>query len=96
MVRSFLENCVSQRLRDDVRWREECCSGEVAETIAAYANEADADLVILSTRPPRWWLPFAPATVRTVECRARGDVIVIRSGTDPRQATRPSPARPWF
>jgi nucleotide-binding universal stress UspA family protein len=74
----FVEDIVPQRLLDAVHWQGECRGGKAAETIAAYANESAADLVILSARPFRWWLPFALSTERMIERRSRANVIVIR------------------
>ena len=76
-LRQFVNEAVSPVLREAVNWQMELRSGEVARTIADYANGAAADLVILSTRPAPWWLPIASASVRTVERRARGNVLVL-------------------
>jgi hypothetical protein len=48
----------------------------LAETVVAEANESNADLVILSTSPFRWWLPrvFEAWTIRR---RAQANVIVF-------------------
>lgn len=91
-LREFVEEVVSERLRDDVPWQVECRPGTVAKTIASYANDAAADLVVLSAKPPPWWLPITPHIVRTIESRAQANVIVIRkptaAWTPPQQAYR--------
>lgn len=84
----FVRDTVSQRLRSDVTWGVDCRRGKVGESIASYANDIAADLVILSAKPPRWWLPITPHVVRTIEARARAGVIVVRQAAsrtvDPR------------
>jgi len=75
----FVEQIVPQELLNEVIWRGECRPGDVAETIVSYANESAADLVILSARQFCSWLPLVPRVVRTIERRARANVIVIRS-----------------
>lgn len=74
----FVEDIVPRRLLGAVCWRGECLSGDVAETIVAYVNESAIDLAILSAKPIRWWLPVVPLVVRTIERRARANVIVMR------------------
>jgi len=73
----FVENVVCGWLREGVDWRGECRSGEVADVIATYANETAADLLVLSSKPRRWWLPLVPATIRAITRRVSAQVIVI-------------------
>lgn len=94
-VREYVEGIVPQRLQDGVSARVECRRGKVAETIAGFANENGVDLVILSARLPPWWLPVLPATVRTVEQRARGNVIVIRDRAGKRPGAREGRSLLW-
>lgn len=91
-LRKFAQAVVSPPLLDSVSWRGECRPGVVAQTIASYADETSADLVILSAKPSRWWLPMVPAAVRTIERRTRANVMVIRSQTPSPGAARPQTA----
>ena len=75
----WVEGIVPQELLNAVSWRSEYRWGDVADTIVSYVNESAADLVILSAKPFRSWLPLAPCVVRTIERRARANVIVICS-----------------
>jgi nucleotide-binding universal stress UspA family protein len=77
-LRKFVEDQVPRRLLDAVRWRGDCRGGDVSETVIAYSNETDADLVILPAKPRRWWLPLAGLTDWTIERRTRAHVIVVR------------------
>jgi hypothetical protein len=74
-----LEGIVPPELLHAVSWRSESRWGDVADTIVSYVNESAADLVILSAKTFRSWLPLTPCAVRAVERRARANVIVIRS-----------------
>jgi nucleotide-binding universal stress UspA family protein len=74
-----VDDIVPWDLLDAVDWRTEQRCGDVADTIASYANESDADLVILSAGPFRSWLALTPCTARVIERRARANVIVVRS-----------------
>jgi nucleotide-binding universal stress UspA family protein len=74
----FVKDVVPQELLDAVSWRGECRPGNEAESIVSYVNESDVELVILSAKPFRWWLPIVPFAVRTIERRARANMILIR------------------
>jgi hypothetical protein len=78
-----VEGIIPQELLKAVSWRSECRCGDVAEAIVSYVNESAADLVILSAKQFRSWLPLMPCAVRTIERRARANVIVIRSQAQP-------------
>lgn len=78
-IQKFIQDILPPWLLDEVNWRAECRTGDVAETVVAFANESAADLVILPAKPLRWWLPVYPCGVSFIERRAQADVIVIRS-----------------
>lgn len=84
-VSEFVERVVPERMRATVDVRAECRRGEIPERIARFADEADADLVILSTRPPRWWLPLLPFRVRRVLQLTSRQVVVTRRSTKTNQ-----------
>lgn len=75
---NFIKDVIPQGLLEAVNWQGECQWRNEAESIVSYVNESAVELVILSAKPFRWWLPFAPSAVRTIERRARANVIVIR------------------
>ena len=77
-LRKFVEDMVPKGQLDAVCWRGECRPGDEAESVVSYVNESAVELVILSAKPFRWWLPIVPFAVRTIERRVRANVIVIR------------------
>jgi nucleotide-binding universal stress UspA family protein len=77
-VVKFLTRVVDERLRDRVSLRVECRAGDVASRITEFADQAPADLVIVSAGRSRWWLPILPAHVRRLLHRARQQVILVR------------------
>jgi nucleotide-binding universal stress UspA family protein len=86
-VKNFFESAVPAHLRQGVDLRVECATGDLAEKIVRFADEAAADVVVLSSGPSRWWLPVLPAHVRRVLQRARQKVILVRpsAGTDAKE-----------
>lgn len=79
-VYAFLNKVIPDHRQDEVDLRVACRRGDVAETIARFADESDADLVIMSSRPPRWWWPILPAAVRGVLRLARPQLILFPRG----------------
>lgn len=87
-LREFVNDAISAGLREAVDWQVVLRGGDVAGTIADCANGAAADLVILSSRPAPWWLPITSGSVRKIERRVNGNVLVLRArGVAPRQRT---------
>jgi nucleotide-binding universal stress UspA family protein len=85
-VGEFVQQVVPARLTDAVEVRAESRAGQVAERIARFADEADADLVIFPVRPPRWWRPLLPAVVRRVLELTRKPVVLAPRGAGKRRA----------
>lgn len=80
-IKHFIEQEVPAPLRDVVEVHAECRSGDTADKIAQFAEQAAADVVIMSSGLSRWWLPILPATVRRVLQLARRPVILVRPDT---------------
>lgn len=76
-ARQFIETELPGRLEDESEFCLVCRTGEIAEEIARHAGETDADLVILSSRPPRRWLPLLSGRVRRILQRSPSPVIVV-------------------
>ncbi len=76
----LLDEVLSPQLKENVNWRGICRVGNVAKTVSEYVDAASADLVILSTKPRRWWLPF-PSTFRAIARRVRAHVVVVHGQT---------------
>lgn len=76
-VRKFLEHVVPEHLREEVDMCVECCAGDVADQIVRVAEDDNADVVILSGGPPRWWAPAVPDIVRRVLRSTERQVVLI-------------------
>jgi nucleotide-binding universal stress UspA family protein len=77
-VTDFLARFVPEQVWDKVKVRIACRAGAVADSIAQFAEQTEADLVIISAGTPRWWMPILPAHVRRLLRRARPQVIIVR------------------
>lgn len=77
-LRRFVYEFVPRELLSAVIWWGESRPGGVAETVVSQVNDSGADLVILSEKPSRWWLPHFPFDAWTIRRRARASVIVVR------------------
>lgn len=78
-LRKHVEEVVPSGLMDSVHWRGVCRIGDVAKTIVASSSEFAADLVILSAKPFRWWLPLMTFDAWNIARRIHANVIVIRA-----------------
>lgn len=76
-VTAFVKEAVPEHLRDCVNVCVECGTGAIEASIARFAKEAAADLVIVSTGVSRWWLPILPRRVRRLLQVARQPVILV-------------------
>ncbi len=72
----FVESTAPQRQRSEVDLRLELRTGDVAERIARFAEEVEADLLILSSRPAKWWRPLLSPEVRRVLRQTQRQVIL--------------------
>jgi nucleotide-binding universal stress UspA family protein len=80
-VRAYLEREIPVHLRTQVDIDVECCLGDVADEILRFASVESVDLVVLSSRLSRWWLPVVPPRVHRMLQRMRKRVIVVRPDT---------------
>jgi len=76
----FLQGELPPHLRKGVGLQVASSVGGVAETIAQFTEEADADLVIMSIGQPRWRLSLLPVNVRGLLRLTQKQVILIRRG----------------
>jgi nucleotide-binding universal stress UspA family protein len=81
-ISDSLEREVSQYISDGLAISIDIEIGEFAETVARYAEEASADLVVLGSGQPRWWLPVLPTHIRRAMRLMRQRVILIRPAAD--------------
>lgn len=88
-VRKFIEGTVPESMSEGVNLNIECRSGELAETIARFADVASVDLLILSSGLSRWWLPLLPAYVRRVLKLTRKPVILATEDVAEREVAVP-------
>jgi nucleotide-binding universal stress UspA family protein len=78
----YLE-AVPEALRLAVNIRVACRIGDFADQVARYADDSDADLVVIPCRPSRWWLPILPAQVRRVLQLTQKQVVLVRPDQRP-------------
>lgn len=90
-ISAFLERLTPARLRQAVDLQVECRWGDVAEEITRFANEARADLVLMSHARSGWRLPFRPNLARRVMRLVGQRVLLVYPPTKDHQ---PDPAQP--
>jgi nucleotide-binding universal stress UspA family protein len=79
-IKQLLEKELPKPLRDTVFIRAEYRVGDFAEKVVTYANETSVDLIVMSARLPRWWLPIPPSSVRRVLRLMQQEIILVRPG----------------
>jgi nucleotide-binding universal stress UspA family protein len=79
-LREYLEREVPAHLRQGVRVHAVSSLGSIGDTIAKSAEDVGADLVIMSTGKPRWWLSVLPEGARELLRLKRKHVIFVRPG----------------
>ena len=82
----FLAPFIPEQLRGSVNVRVTCHEGTVADGIAQFAKQSNADLVIISAGASRRWLPILPAHVRRLLHLVGQQVILVPPGMTARGA----------
>lgn len=82
-IKQFLTQELPASLMEQVEIRTDWRSGDPGDVIVRYADEAAADLIVLSSGPARWWLPSLPGAVRRVLQQSKREVLIVRPDARP-------------
>ena len=85
-IKQFLRRQLPASLVESVEIHADWRSGEPGDAIVRFAEAAVADLIVLSSGTPRWWLPSLPRAVRHVLQRSKREVLVVRPDALPAPA----------
>lgn len=78
-INEYVDKHVSKELRELVKVQTQCCVGDITRETVSFAEQSAVDLVILSSRHSRFWVPTVASNIRNVFRNSRTEVLLLRT-----------------